>query len=97
MNARWLACTISPGQFPTEYAVSGTQQDGTPYSLFAPADAVAPPDGAAEGPGHVRVQLVDRRAGLALVRLPAQTFENGFHVTVSESDLRADVPQPAAV
>lgn len=90
METKWLACSISPGQFPTEFAVAGTQYNGVPFSLFAPKDAVSAPDGATEGWGAVRVTVIDRRGGLALVRLPAQTFENGHHVTVSESELSAD-------
>jgi hypothetical protein len=93
MEMKWLMCSISPGQFPTEYAVSGTQYNGAPFSLFASGESVVPPVGAIEGLGAVRVQVIDRRDGLALVRLPAQTFENGHHVTVSESELSTE---PAA-
>ena len=90
MNRKWLTCSISPGQFPTEYAVAGTQHNGVPFSLFAPKEAVSAPPGGVEGSGFVRVEVVDRRDGLALVRLPAQTFENGYHVTVSEAELSAE-------
>ena len=87
MEKKWLACSVSQGQFPTEYAIAGTQHDGSPFSLFAPKETVSAPVGANEGPGAVRVVVIDRRDGLALVRLPAQTFENGHHVTVSEAEL----------
>jgi hypothetical protein len=96
VEQKWLTCSISPGQFPTEYAVSGTQYNGTPFSLFAPEDAVRAPAGATDGPGAVRVLVVDRRDGLALVRLPAQTFENGHHVTVGEAELSSEPKTRAA-
>jgi hypothetical protein len=66
-----------------------------PFSLFAPKEVVSAPVGASEGVGAIRVAVVDRRGGLALVRLPAQTFENGHHVTVSESELSTE-PTPRA-
>jgi hypothetical protein len=92
----WLASAVSPGQFPTEFAVGGTQHNGKPFSLFAPAEAVqAPPDG--EGRGLVRVELIERKGDLALVRLPAPTLENGQYVTVQASELQpAPAPEPVA-
>ncbi|MBY0455844.1 MAG: hypothetical protein K2V38_00755 [Gemmataceae bacterium] len=96
MEKRWLSCSVSPGQFPTEFAISGTQFNGNPFSLFAPALAVSAPAGAVEGAGLVEVAVIDRSDGLALVRLPAQTFENGHHVTVRETDLHARPATPAA-
>ena len=84
MNDFWLPCTVGPGQFPTESAVSGHQHGGKLFSLFAPRRMVKE-DG--KGGGWVRVSLVDERDGLALVRLPAQTFENGQHVTVARTSL----------
>jgi hypothetical protein len=38
------------------------------------------------------VQVVERKGDLALVKLPAQTFENGQYITVNVSELR---PAPA--
>jgi hypothetical protein len=96
VERKWLACSISPGQFPTEFAVAGTQHNGVPFSLFAPAEVLVAPSGTAEGAGFVRVAVVDRRNGLALVRLPAQTFENGHHVTVRETELSAEPSARAA-
>lgn len=98
MEKKWLVCSVSPGQFPTEYAVSGTQYNGKPFSLFAPAETVNAPESGVEGPGLVQVQVVDRKGALVLVRLPAQTFENGHYVTVTEAELNAEPPaHPAPV
>ena len=90
---QWLTCSIGPGQFPTEYAVSGVQQNGKAFSLFAPRDSVSP---LSDEKGLVRVDVVDKRGDLVLVRLPAQTFENGQHVTVKASDLQAAPPAAKA-
>ncbi len=42
MSIKWLSCSISPGQFPTEYAVAGTQHDGKSFSLFSPREFAVP-------------------------------------------------------
>jgi hypothetical protein len=89
----WLTCNVYPGQFPSEYAISGSQHDGATFSLFAPASFVRGPESGSEGDGHILVEVVKEQGELALVRLPAQTFENGHHVTVHSRDL---VPSPPA-
>src|SRR5262249_30515164 len=87
METKWLAAMVSPGQFPTEYAVSGVQHNGKVFSLFAPREAVAaPPSG--EGPGWLRVEVAASVGDLVLVRLPAETFENGHYVTVHARELQ---------
>jgi hypothetical protein len=87
-ETQWLPCSVSPGQFPSEYAVAGVQHNGKPFSLFAPrAMVLAPPS--EEGQGLVRVEVVGRRDDLVLVRLPAETFENGQYVTVTAGELQA--------
>jgi hypothetical protein len=91
MEQMWLACSVSSGQFPSEYAVSGIQHNGKSFSLFAPRETVSAPL-AGEGPGLMHVEVVDRKGDLVLVRLPAQTFENGQYVTVNAAELRADLP-----
>jgi hypothetical protein len=91
MEQKWLTCSISPGQFPSEYAVAGVQHNGKPFSLFAPRETVAPTAGG-EGPGLIRVEVLDKKGDLVLVRLPAQTFENGQYVTVTTADLRPAAP-----
>ncbi len=93
---QWLVSTVSPGQFPTEYAVGGTQHNGKPFSLFAPAEAVQALS-SGEGQGLMRVELIERKGELALIRLPAQTLENGQYVTVKATDLQAaPAPEKAA-
>jgi hypothetical protein len=87
----WLETTVSPGQFPDEYAVSGQQYDGRTFSLFASADTVREAWPGA-GQGRVLVDVIDRREDLCLVRLPAQTIENGQHVTVRASQLEHSPP-----
>jgi hypothetical protein len=95
MDTRWLSCSVSPGQFPSEYAVAGRQHDGKCFSLFAPRETVSlpTPDG---GEGLLRVQVVGCKDDLVLVRLPAQTLENGQYVTVAASQLQAAPPSPKA-
>jgi hypothetical protein len=83
----WLKCRVSAGQFPNEYAVSGEQYNGLPYSLFAPSESVVAPE-IGEGEGQIRVEILDKKAHLALVRLPAETFENGQLITVSAAELQ---------
>ena len=85
--SQWLGCAVSPGQFPSEYALSGTQYNGKSFSLFAPSDAVRVEPG--RDRGLVRVDVVDARGDLALVRLPSETFENGQYVTVKSAELKA--------
>ena len=36
----WLSCTITPGEFSEEFAVTGRQSNGTLFSLFAPESDV---------------------------------------------------------
>jgi hypothetical protein len=86
MNTKWLSCSISPGQFPTEFAIVGTDHDGKGFSLFAPREFTVPSKDS-EGIGLVRVDVIDQKGDLILVRLPGQTFENGQYVTVKASDL----------
>ena len=85
MEQNWLRCSASPGQFPTELAISGVQFNGRGFSLFAPEESVIGPE--TDGTAYLKVDVVDRRGSLALVRLPAQTFESGQHVTVNTTDI----------
>ena len=94
METKWLPCSVSPGQFPNEYAISGTQHNGKGFSLFAPASAVYQiPD---REEGFLQIRVVDRKNDLVLIRLPAQTFENGQHITVQAALLQT-TPQPTKV
>ena len=90
MEQNWLRCSASPGQFPTELAVSGVQFNGHGFSLFAPEESVKGLE--TDGTAYIKVDVVDRRGSLALVRLPAQTFENGQHIPVNATDLHTGHP-----
>lgn len=88
----WLRCTVTPGQFPDEYAVGGHQYNGKPFSLFAPAETVQPPPGG-RGEGKLQVTVLERTGQMNLVRLPGQTFESGrYYVTVSDDQLTPAAP-----
>jgi hypothetical protein len=96
METKWLPVSVSPGQFPNEYAVSGTQHGGKGFSLFAPNEKVAAP-ASGEGEGLMQVEVIDRRGDLALVRLPAESFETASrHVTVDARTLQT-APTPLKV
>ncbi len=94
MDTNWLPCSVSPGQFPNEYAISGAQYNGKPFSLFAPQETVRLTADA--GDGFLQVDILDRKGDLVLVRLPAQTFENGQYITVQAVQLRS-APQLSKV
>jgi hypothetical protein len=86
----WLRCHVSPGMFDHELGVSGTQADGSAYSLFAPKEAVdsgtQPLAGGTEG--WVRVRVLDRKGDHVLVELPGQTFWNGAFITVNADQIQ---------
>jgi hypothetical protein len=93
METKWLHCSVSPGQFPDEYAVGGKQYNGKRFSLFAPRELVRLAT-AEEGKGLLQVEVVDRKDDLVLVRLPEESFENGQYVTVQEAQLQETPPAP---
>src|SRR4051812_47907446 len=90
----WLRCTITPGQFSDEYAVSAVDHRGAGFSLFAPGSSIRFKSAPVlnEGPidGEIRVAILDRKDALRLVRLPARTMENGDSITVLASQLLPD-------
>jgi hypothetical protein len=95
----WLRCKLYPGQFEGEFGVDGLQHDGTAFSLFAPKTSIKvddQPTGDKDTLGWVKVQVLDRRDDLALVKLPRQTFQNGHFVTVKVSELERPLPAPKA-
>lgn len=83
----WLRCSVGPGQFPDEFAVGGEKFDGRPFSLFAPRPTVQPPKQISSGEGLLRVRVFERKGDLVLVKLPGQTFENGYFITVRTHQL----------
>lgn len=87
----FLRCKISRGQFSREVAVRGATFDGTGYSLFAEKDDVefdGPLQGFEEVDGWMRVEVLQEERGLALVRLPAEAFENGYFLTVNADQVQ---------
>jgi len=88
----WLQCEIGQGQFSFERAVQGRRADGREFSLFAPEESVKSQQSTSSAtrfvPGRVRVRVVDRLGERAVVRLPAEAFEDGYLVTVSTRDLK---------
>lgn len=86
----FLRCRVGPGLFSGEFAVRGAAADGAEFSLFVADDFVecdSPVTGSGPVDGWLRVEVLAREAGLMLVRLPGQTFENGQTVTVRESEI----------
>ena len=90
-NEAWLPCTVTPGQFSCEYAVQGRTSSGLSFSLFAFEFDLELPHRRSDMnlpiAGQIRVQILETRDSLALVRLPQSTLENGDTVTVNRSDL----------
>lgn len=91
----FLRCKISRGQFSREVAVRGTTFDGTEYSLFVEKDDVdfdgefdGPLEGSEAVDGWMRVEVLQEGRGLALVRLPAEAFENGYFLTVNADQVQ---------
>lgn len=90
MNELWLRCSVSEGQFSDEFAVSAQTFDEGEFSLFVPDEFVeleGSLDEQQSVPGWVRVDVLDQKDDLVLVRLPRQTLENGRSVTVRRSQL----------
>jgi hypothetical protein len=91
----WLRCNLSPGQFDGEFGVDGAQHDGKTFSLFAPKPSIKfdeEPTKEKVSPGWVKVQVLQQQENLVLVRLPRQTFQSGYFVTVNSSQLEHPLP-----
>ena len=89
-----LRCRVSPGQFSSEFAVVVRSFAGREFSLFADRSDLEVPIAPTEDEdrdGWLTVTVVEQHAGkgLALVRLPQSTLENGPFLTVYTSQLRA--------
>jgi hypothetical protein len=88
----WLRCSVYPGQFSVEYAVTVRQSDGMDVSLFVPQGLVEVEGIPASNQplsGLIRVDLVEKQGELVLVHLPRQTLENGQYITVQANQLEA--------
>jgi hypothetical protein len=95
----WLKCTVSIGQFGSEYGVDGVQFNDKPFSLFVPKDSVKfseEPSKEKPVPGWVRVQIVSRDEDMILVLLPRPTFQSGPYVTVKPDQLEKPVKKEPA-
>ena len=93
----WMRCTVSPGQFSSEYAVSAKSSGGGEFSLFAPKEFVRL-DPHAEGAGWLQVDVWDRRGNDVLVKLPAPVLATGGQfVTVPSSEIRPLSSAPSTV
>jgi hypothetical protein len=94
----FLRCTLSPGQFTGEYAVSGKQSNQEGFSLFVSQDLVefdnAFPD-AYPVEGWLRVKIAERSGTDVLVCLPTRSLEGGQYVRVKSDQLRSVHPQDA--
>ena len=90
----WLQCTVTAGQFDNEFGVAGHEFNGAVFSLFTPKETVRfshPPTKDQTTTGWVKVQVVQQRDNWVVVRLPRQTFQSGYCVTVRVDELEKDV------
>ena len=90
MTESWLRCKVSQGQFSIEYAVSGKRFDGEGFSLFAPKEFVDTPEEVTDETvdGWLRVEILDQKGDLLLIRLPRPTLESGQSLTVNSVDVK---------
>jgi len=86
----YLRCQVKKGLFSDEVAVRGEAHNKTEFSAFIPEEFIETPARITNTwlDGWIRVEVLDRRGGLLLVRLPGQTFENGPVITVGSEQLR---------
>ncbi len=89
----WLRCMVRRGQFTGEYVVQGETVDGKGFSLFAEADDIrldtpSPLGKEVKAAGWLRVELIDQRDGLMLVKLPTEALERGYFITVRAGDVK---------
>jgi hypothetical protein len=99
MDAAWLHCQVSRGQFQNEAAVKVTDFAGHEFSLFVPSRFVTPAVetlGDNWEDGQLEVEILESRDGFHLVYLPGETFANGRAITVREEQISRKRPrQPA--
>jgi hypothetical protein len=93
-----IRCSVHPGQFSSEYAISGEARDGGRFSLFADkryVEVEGVPSMGVAVPGWLTVSLWDREGDAVIVRLPSESLEAGWWVTVGAGQFRDEVPQLA--
>lgn len=88
-SKQWLSVTASLGQFSDEVAVCGTDYSGEEFSFFAQDQYVQTSENIAHGPkpAFLKVERLDQKGDLVLIRLPGFTFGNGSTITVKEEEL----------
>lgn len=82
-----LRCSVSPGQFTGEYAVSASQSNGELFSLFVDEELVDTESREHPGEGWLRVAILESRGNDVLIMLPAPSLEGGQFVTVPSNQL----------
>ncbi len=86
-----IRCKVYPGQFSSEFAITGTQASGAKFSLFAPTRAVEsdePPTRERSVDGWLKVKVWEQVGDHVIVQLPRESFESGRFVTVSLSQIK---------
>ena len=83
----WLQCVVSPGQILGR--IRGQGQDFHWRSVsFCDKGRNRSPEAIhriTKGMLQIRIEIVDQKGDLLLVRLPRRTLENGQHITVRGS------------
>ncbi|MCA9156367.1 MAG: hypothetical protein KDA38_16355 [Planctomycetales bacterium] len=93
-NLRWMRCKASNGQFENEVAVSGTEHDGEPFSMFADRKFVESScllSDEEQVEALLQVEEIAREGQLVMVRLPGQTLANGHTITVDADSFASPV------
>jgi hypothetical protein len=91
MKSHWLKCTISPGQFSGEFVVEAVDFRGNGFSLFVPEKFVEydiEPSQIRSVDGWLRIEVLESRDDLVLIRLPRTPLENGPTATVQAGQLQ---------
>ena len=91
MRECWLQCDVSRGQFAEEFVIELRDFQNKLYSLFVSAECVdldQDLDVVDSCQGRLRVELLELKGNLALVRLPTTPLENGPTVTVNASHIQ---------
>jgi hypothetical protein len=94
-----LRCKVYPGQFTGEFAVGATQINGERLSLFVPEEYVEweqEPTRDRAVDGWIRVEIWEQTGDSALVKLPRESFESGWFVTVGLTQFREGVEHAGA-
>jgi len=71
----FIPCHVDKGLFSNELSVEFELYE-TPFSMFAPKDSVVL-KGELPGEGLLRVSVVEKKKGLNLIELPAETIQQG--------------------